>query len=80
MRVKHRLLFYSKIENMLGKKIRELRKERKITQNQLAKALNISRQAVSLWEMDKADPDIINIKLLAKYFDITIDELMDFEI
>ncbi len=65
---------------MLGKKIRELRKERKITQNQLAKALNISRQAVSLWEMDKADPDIINIKLLAKYFDITIDELMDFEI
>ncbi len=30
--------------------------------------------------MDKADPDIINIKLLAKYFDITIDELMDFEI
>lgn len=80
MRVKHHLLFYSKIENMLGKKIRELRKERKITQNQLAKALNISRQAVSLWEMDKADPDIINIKLLAKYFDITIDELMDFEI
>lgn len=65
---------------MFGKKIRELRKERKITQNQLAKALNISRQAVSLWEMDKADPDIINIKLLAKYFDITIDELMDFEI
>lgn len=80
MRVKHHLLFYSKIKNMLGKKIRELRKERKITQNQLAKALNISRQAVSLWEMDKADPDIINIKLLAKYFDITIDELMDFEI
>lgn len=80
MRVKHYLLFYSKIKNMLGKKIRELRKERKITQNQLAKALNISRQAVSLWEMDKADPDIINIKLLAKYFDITIDELMDFEI
>lgn len=63
---------------MLGEKIRELRKEYKITQKKLAEELNISPQAVCLWEKDKTDPDLLNIKALAKYFNITIDELMSF--
>ena len=62
---------------MLGKKIRELRKEKGITQRQLAEHLNVTVQAVSLWEKDKTDPDLANIKLLAKFFNVTTDELLE---
>ncbi|MDR3263651.1 MAG: helix-turn-helix domain-containing protein [Clostridiales bacterium] len=64
---------------MLGKKIKELRTEKGITQKELAKKLNLSPQAISLWEKDKADPDLLNIKAIAKFFEISTDELLEFE-
>lgn len=64
---------------MLGKKIKDLRKEKGLTQKELADVMNITPQAISLWEKDQADPDLINIKKLAKFFDISIDELMNTE-
>ena len=62
---------------MLGKKIKQLRKERNLKQSDIAVALNISRSAISLWETDRADPDLTNIKLLAKFFNVTTDELLE---
>lgn len=62
---------------MIGKKLKELRKERKIKQSDIAKALNLTRPAISQWENDLRDPDIANIKALAKFFNITIDELLE---
>ena len=60
----------------IGDKIKELRKARKITQEQLADAIGISFQAVSKWENHIALPDITLVPALANYFNVTCDELL----
>ena len=64
----------------LGSKIKELRKQRGITQEQLANAIGISFQAVSKWENNIALPDITLAPVLANYFGVTMDELFDFSL
>ena len=59
-----------------GKTIKKLRREREMTQEQLAEVLSISPQAVSRWETDMAMPDIALIAPLCNLFDITSDELL----
>jgi len=63
----------------LGAKIRSLRKEKNISQEVLAQALNISYQAVSKWENGAALPDITLIPPMAAYFGVTTDELLSFD-
>ena len=60
---------------LIGDKIKELRKSRGITQEQLAEAIGISFQAVSKWENHIALPDITLVPALANYFEISCDEL-----
>ena len=60
---------------LIGDKIRELRKLRGITQEQLAEAIGVSFQAVSKWENHVALPDITLVPALANYFEVTCDEL-----
>ena len=64
----------------IGNKIKALRKEHGITQEQLADSIGISFQAVSKWENNIALPDITLVPILAGYFNITIDELFDFNL
>ena len=64
----------------LGNKIKELRKSRGITQEQLANSVNVSFQAVSKWENDIALPDITIIPVLARYFGVSMDEFFDFDL
>ena len=64
----------------LGNKIRELRRARNLTQEQLAASLNISAQAVSKWEMGASYPDMAMIPTLASLFKVTLDELFDFNV
>ena len=64
----------------IGNKIRELRKQRGITQEQLAESIGISFQAVSKWENNIALPDITLVPVLASYFGVSIDELFDFNL
>ena len=71
------LVFFEYNKSMIGRKLKELRKENGVKQNQIAKALGLSAQAISLWETDNADPDILNLKRLALFFNITIDELLE---
>lgn len=59
----------------LGENIARLRKERSMTQEELANELNISYQAVSKWENGISSPDISNIKQLAQFFGVSIDSL-----
>ena len=49
----------------IGERISELRKQQNISQGQLAKTLDVSRQAVSKWENDQTAPDTINLIRLA---------------
>lgn len=60
-----------------GQKLKEARKEAKLTQEELADKLGVSRQAVSKWEADKGMPDIENIKLLSSSLNVSIDYLLD---
>ena len=59
----------------IGNKIRELRKQRGITQEQLAACIGVSFQAVSKWENQIALPDITLAPVLASYFGVSMDEL-----
>lgn len=60
----------------IGKKIRELREAKKMSQKELAKLLNITPQAVSKWELDKSLPDLETLVKLCDYFQISIDQLL----
>lgn len=57
-------------------KIKKLRKENNLSQEQLAEKLNVSRQAISKWESNKAYPDIDNLILLRDIFNVTLDDLI----
>ena len=63
----------------LGNKIRELRKNKGITQEQLACSLNMSPQAVSKWEMGAGYPDIAILPVIAAYFGVSLDTLFDYD-
>lgn len=61
---------------MFSKILRKLRRDKDVTQEQLAEYLNISKQAVSKWETGNSQPDMEMQIKLAKYFDVTIDYLL----
>lgn len=63
----------------LSDKIIALRKTMGISQEELAEKLNLSRQAISRWEMGTALPDATNILLLSKLFGVTTDFLLNDE-
>jgi len=57
-------------------KLQELRKNRGLTQEELAEALFVSRTAISKWESGRGYPNIDSLKELANFFSVTIDELL----
>ncbi|NSV25822.1 helix-turn-helix transcriptional regulator, partial [Enterococcus faecalis] len=57
----------------IGDRIKNERKKRSISQQQLADYLNISRQAVSRWENNISLPDLNTLVLIAKYFDLKLE-------
>ena len=56
-------------------RIRELRKEKKITQVQLAEKLDLKQPTIAAWESGRTSPRAEQIPILAKIFGCTIDEL-----
>lgn len=62
----------------IGTNIYTLRKEKKITQAQLAEKLGVSEQAVSKWENDQCAPDVSLFPLIADYFGVSIDRLFGY--
>ena len=64
----------------LGNKILELRKQEKLSQEQLAEKMNVTRQTISKWELNETTPDIKQAKELSKIFKVSLDELTDNDI
>lgn len=64
------------MELTIGSKIRELRRERGLTQEEVAAHLGISFQAISKWERSDGYPDITMLPALARYFGVTVDALL----
>lgn len=60
----------------LGKRIAALRREKNLTQEDVAQVLHISSQAVSKWENDQTCPDISLLPELANLLGVTVDELL----
>lgn len=60
----------------VGKRIQRLRTEKGLTQEQFAKRLFVSRTAVSKWETGRGTPNIESLKMIAKEFGITLDDLL----
>ena len=60
----------------IGNKIKELRVKNKVTQEELAKVLQVSTQAVSKWE-NGGSPDLELVPSIATYFNVTTDYLFD---
>lgn len=60
----------------IGKALQKHRKEHGMTQEQLAKILNLSRQTISKWENDRGFPDIENLIWLCDIYKISLDELV----
>lgn len=60
-------------------KLQELRKQKGLTQNQLAERLFVSRTAVSKWESGRGYPNIESLKAIAKFFGLPIDQLLSGE-
>ena len=63
----------------IGTRIKDLRKEKELTQEELAKQINTTQDSISLWEKDKQIPDTIYIIALAKFFKVTTDFILEME-
>ena len=61
------------------KKLQELRKQKGLTQEELAESLYVSRTAISKWESGRGYPNIDSLKAISKFFCVTIDELLSGE-
>lgn len=63
-------------KHTLGMMISSLRKQKGMTQSELAEKMGVTDKAVSKWERDLSFPDITSIPKLAEIFEISVDELM----
>lgn len=68
------------IRMKLGDNIFKLRKDCKLSQEQLAEKINVTRQTISNWELGETAPNPTQLKLLSKALNVSIDELLNNEI
>lgn len=61
--------------SQIGQNIRSLRSKRLVSQEDLAETMGVTVQAISKWETEKANPDLMLLPKLAEYFGVTIDSL-----
>lgn len=59
-----------------NKKLFELRKQKGLSQEELANKVNVSRQTLSKWELGESTPDMEKLTLLSDYFGVSLDELV----
>lgn len=60
-----------------GKALKNLRLEKQLTQHELGKTLGVSQRVISFWENGNAEPDLETVLKIAKYFNVTIEEMLN---
>ena len=63
----------------LNEKLQELRKQKQLTQEELAEILFVSRTAISKWESGRGYPSIESLKAISEFFSVSVDELLSGE-
>lgn len=64
----------------LGNNLFQARKKAGLSQETVAEKLGVSRQTISKWETDETVPDIYQSKKLAKLYNLSLDELIEFDV
>ena len=64
------------IKKIIANNLITLRKKHKLTQNELAKKLNVKQYVISSWEIGRSEPNIEQIKFLSTYFNVPTDYLL----
>lgn len=67
------------MENIFAEKLKELRIEKGVGQVELAKAINVSKGIISLWENGLREPKLSNLVALSIFFEVSIDYLVGLE-
>lgn len=62
-----------------GKKLKELRIEKKLTQQELSKIFNVSKTTICQWETHKQEANLDDVVKIATFFDVTTDYLLGLE-
>lgn len=60
----------------IGNRIKKLRENNNLSQEELSEKIYVSRQTISNWENDRSYPDINSLKLLSNIFDVSLDEFL----
>lgn len=61
---------------MFSERLRKLRRERNLTQTELANSLNVSNGTIAMWETEKRQPDLDMVNKIASFFNVSVDYLM----
>lgn len=67
------------MSKIFGDRLKELRKEKGYSQNDIASYFNVSKMTISSWELDKQEPCIEDIKKLASILEVSTDYLLGYE-
>ena len=59
-------------------RLKELRLEKNVTQSDIANLLHTSKMAISHWEKGNSEPSIEQLKILARFFDVSVDYLIGY--
>ena len=62
--------------NVFGKKLKELRLEKGLSQQKLGEVFGFCNQTISFWEIGSREPDLDTLILIAKYFEVSLEELL----
>lgn len=71
-----RIYDYMEYVNNFKDNLKELRLEKNLGQVELSKAIGVSKGVISLWENGLREPNMYSLILLAKFFKVSIDELV----
>ncbi|MBQ8641704.1 MAG: helix-turn-helix domain-containing protein [Clostridia bacterium] len=62
--------------HIVGENIRKHREARRVSQEEMAQALNVTRQTISSWETGRTEPDLDTLHRIAQYLEVTVEELI----
>lgn len=70
---------YGGMKSMINMNLKRLRLYHKLTQEELAFSINVSRQVIAKWEKGESSPDLAHCQALAKLYNVTLDNLVHFD-